>query len=286
VPADLDALAAENARLSSEARDLRERIAAVESSRWWRLNPRRLLRRRRPDVQTDGKTTSAHGPLPLDFEQSDVELYERVAGHTMTPPARIYALTRAVEYVVRRRVPGAIVECGVWRGGSMMAAALTLLRLGATDRDLYLFDTFAGMTAPGSEDVTLAGDAAADLLVGADPDSDLRAEAGIENVRAGMLSIGYPAEKIHLVEGAVEETLPDAAPTQIALLRLDTDWYASTKHELHHLYPRLGTGGILIVDDYGYWRGARTAVDEYLQEENVYLLLNRIDNSARIAIKI
>lgn len=286
MPADLDALAAENARLSCEARDLRERIAAVESSRWWRLNPRRLLRRPRPQEQTDGKTTSAHGRLPLDFEQTDAALYERVAAHTMTPPARIYALTRAVEYVVRRGVSGALVECGVWRGGSMMAAALTLLRLGATDRDLYLFDTFAGMTAPGSEDVTLAGDAAADLLAGAAPDSDLRAEAGIEDVRAGMLSVGYPADNIHFVVGPVEETLPEAAPTEIALLRLDTDWYASTKHELVHLYPRLRAGGVLIVDDYGHWRGARKAVDEYLQEEKVHLLLNRIDNSARVAIKI
>jgi O-methyltransferase len=286
VPADLDALVGENARLAKEVRELRGRIAAIESSRWWRLNPRLVLRRGAREEHPDGTASSAHGRLPLDFDDRDSELYERVSAHTMTPPARIYALARAVEYVVRRNVPGALVECGVWRGGSMMAAALTLLRLGTTDRDLYLFDTFAGMTPAGPEDVKLGGDPAADLLVTAERDSDLRAEAGLDVVREAMLGVGYPPERIHFVEGPVEETLPAAAPPQIALLRLDTDWYASTKHELVHLYPRLSDGGVLIVDDYGFWRGARQAVDEYLAEEQLTLLLNRVDNSARLAIKI
>jgi len=104
-------------------------------------------------------------------------------------------------------------------------------------------------------------------------------------VREAVLSVGYPPERIHFVEGPVEETLPANAPGEIALLRLDTDWYASTRHELVHLYPRLVSGGVLILDDYGYWQGARRAVDEYLSESNVTLLLNRIDNTGRIALK-
>ncbi len=104
----------------------------------------------------------------------------------------------------------------------------------------------------------------------------------LEEVKRNMDSTGYPAAEITYVKGKVEDTLPDAAPAQIAVLRLDTDWYESTRHELEHLYPRLAPGGVLIIDDYGYWSGARKAVDEYFGDS---LLLNRIDNTGRMAIK-
>ena len=166
-----------------------------------------------------------------------------------------------------------------------MAALLTLLRLGVTDRDVYLFDTFAGMTDPGSEDVRHTGETAADVLADAAIGPRHVAAASLEEVRAAVGSVGYPESRIHFVEGPVEETLPERAPDSIALLRLDTDWYASTKHELVHLYPRLVGGGVLIVDDYGYWRGARQAVDEYVSENDLSLLLNRVDYTARLAVK-
>ena len=166
-----------------------------------------------------------------------------------------------------------------------MAMALTLLRLNVTDRDLFLYDTFEGMTAPGDEDVKHTGQRAAELL--ADPGSGehYRAAASLEEVRDAVLGVGYPEGRIHFVKGPVEATLPEEAPAQIALLRLDTDWYASTKHELVHLYPRLVPGGVLIVDDYAYWQGSRQAVDEYLEEHGLPLLLNRVDYTARIAVK-
>jgi hypothetical protein len=275
--------------LTREVRDLKARLAAIESSRWWRLHPRVALRRlsRHGSADADPAVDEQRsGPaFPLDFEQADIELYRRVDDYTMTTPPRIYALARAVEYVAAREIPGGIVECGVWRGGSMMAAALTLLRLGVIDRDLYLFDTFMGMTPPSDEDVRGSGERAADLLAAEGPESDIWAIASLEDVRDAVLGVGYPVERIHFVKGPVEETLPARAPDEIALLRLDTDWYASTKHELVHLYPRLARGGVLILDDYGYWQGARRAVDEYLSERNVPLLLNRIDNTGRLALK-
>jgi hypothetical protein len=83
----------------------------------------------------------------------------------------------------------------------------------------------------------------------------------------------------------VEKTLPSHAPAQIALLRLDTDWYASTRWELEHLFPRLSRNGVLIIDDYGHFKGARQAVDEHINLHKLPLLLNRIDYSGRIAIK-
>jgi hypothetical protein len=223
--------------------------------------------------------------LPDDFSDEHADVWRRVGLYTMTTPGKIEALAQAVEYVVARRLPGALVECGVWRGGSMMAVALTLLRLGETDRDLYLFDTFEGMTPPGDEDVKQGGRHASEILQSAPRDSSVWAIASLDQVREAVLGVGYPEQRIHFVKGPVEETLPAHAPAEVALLRLDTDWYASTKHELRHLYPRLVSGGVLIVDDYAYWRGSRQAVDEYVRENELTLLLIRIDHGARVAVK-
>ena len=89
---------------------------------------------------------------------------------------------------------------------------------------------------------------------------------------------------MHFVQGMVEETIPAGAPEKIALLRLDTDWYESTHHEMVHLFPRISDGGVLIIDDYGHWAGARRAVDEYFHEHNIAILLNRLDYTGRIGI--
>jgi O-methyltransferase len=224
-----------------------------------------------------------------DYGPELEDTIKRVRRHTMTTPRRIAALCDGVEHAVRAGVPGAVVECGVWKGGSMMAAALTLMRLGATDRDLYLFDTFEGMPPPTEEDVFSAYD-------GYNPMRHWRRrrrEGGTSSwhhvpageVRRAVLSTGYPAERVHLVEGRVEETLPGAAPAEIALLRLDTDWYESTRHELEHLYPRLSPGGVLILDDYGHYEGARRAVDEYFAAAGERPLLSRIDYTGRIGVK-
>lgn len=223
--------------------------------------------------------------LPPDFSAEEIDTFREVAPHTMTSPERIQALIAATRHVVQAMVPGAIVECGVWRGGSMMAVARTLLHLGVKDRDLFLFDTFEGMTEPTDEDRMWTGGQASELLPQHDREERIWGVAPLEVTRGNVLSVGYEASKIHLVKGPVERTLPDEAPERIALLRLDTDWYASTKHELEHLYPRLSRGGILIIDDYGHWLGARQAVDEYLAEQELPLLLSRIDYTARIAVK-
>lgn len=188
-------------------------------------------------------------------------------------------------YVAEQGIAGAIVECGVWRGGSMMVVAQTLLDLAKPTYDLYLFDTFDGMPPPTAEDLDCSGTAAGDLLNRSPRDSNMWGWSSLEQTRSALSSIGYPQERIHFVAGRVEDTLPDRAPERIALLRLDTDWYASTRHELLHLFPRLLPGGVIIIDDYGHWQGARKATDEYLAEQKVPLLLNRIDYTGRIGVK-
>ena len=168
-----------------------------------------------------------------------------------------------------------------------MMAALTLLDEPSEGdgRRLWLYDTFEGMPAPGTADVGVRGeDAAKEWQRNQRGDINEWCYAPIEEVRANMLATGLAADRLELVRGLVEETIPARVPDKIALLRLDTDWYESTRHELVHLFPRLSPGGVLIIDDYGHWEGVRKAVDDYLSEHGVRLLLHRIDYAGRIAI--
>jgi O-methyltransferase len=225
-------------------------------------------------------------PEYADFSPELHALVDEVTPYTQTPPERIAALANAVEYVIRAGVPGAFVECGVWRGGSMMVVAKMLRRLGVEDRELWLYDTYEGMTAPTEADVDYRGESqlelhrqyeAAGIESGTPPGTDL------DSVRAAMTSTGYPTERVRFVKGPVEQTIPADAPQDIAILRLDTDWYESTRHELVELYPRLASRGVLIIDDYGHFAGSRRAVDEYFAQDPI--LLNRTDYGGRIAVK-
>lgn len=224
--------------------------------------------------------------LPPDFESDVREIIDQVKKFTMTSPERVAALCQAVKYISSNKIAGEVVECGVWKGGSMMVVAQTLLNLNDTTRHLYLFDTFDGMPQPTKEDVDLEGIEAEKLLKINDKkvQDSIWCYAALEEVKKNLNTINYPSEKIHYIQGKVEETIPENSPETIALLRLDTDWYESTRHELIHLFPRLSHGSVIIIDDYGHWQGARKAVDEYLKDNNIPLLLNRIDVTGRIGI--
>lgn len=231
------------------------------------------------------------GALPRDFDPATAATVAATAGYTLTPPERVFMLCEAVRYLVGAGRPGAFVECGVWRGGSALAMVRTLLELGVTDRDLWLYDTFEAMPEPGEVDVDINGVPAAVhhamLAAGADYDHATYDYLPFDEVRGLLVGTGYPPARLHFVKGLVEDTVPSRAPDQIALLRLDTDYYASTAHELAHLYPRLTPGGVLIVDDYGHFHGARLATDEYFAAraaEGHHVLLNRIDYSARLVV--
>lgn len=215
-----------------------------------------------------------------------VELFEQYRSYSMVSRERFYALYSAVNYITRANIFGAIVECGVWRGGSMMFVSSLLCRLKEQSRDLYLYDTFDGLPRPSEEkDIDLFGNRAIDAWKARSRSahSSYWAAASLSEVRSNMEMTKYSPDKIHYVEGLVEETLQDCSIDRIALLRLDTDFYASTKVELTCLYPLLKKGGVLIIDDYGHFLGVKEAVDEYFSE--IPILLNRIDYSGRIAIK-
>ncbi len=212
---------------------------------------------------------------------------DRADRFTMTNRERMFALWQAAQYVTRAQIPGDVVECGVWRAGSAMVAALALLDAGQP-RPLWLYDTFEGMTAPTDDDRRFDGASAAELMAGEAREAgvlNIWAYATLDDVRQQMATVDYPPELIRYVVGRVEDTLPAQRPPAIAVLRLDTDWYASTRHELEHLWPRLSTGGVLIVDDYGFFEGSRKAVDEYFAEQDLEVLLQRVDFTARMVIK-
>jgi hypothetical protein len=262
------------------AADIPARLTSATSA-WLRRRGVIVHRRGTPEQFSYAPASGRH--YPVDFDPEWIETLERVAPYTMTTPERGAAVCWATEYLVSNDIPGSFVECGVWKGGSTMAAALTLTRLEADDRDLYLFDTFAaGMTRPTEEDIDYAGVPV--LRDWPAPEDDHGAGGvSLSEVRSNLARTGYDSDRLHFIEGPVERTIPERAPDSIALLRLDTDWYESTRHELDHLYPRLVPGGVLIIDDYGHLQGARKAVDEYFDGRRI--LLSRTDYSGRIAVK-
>jgi len=223
--------------------------------------------------------------FPRDISDKDKSIINAVKPFSWTSNERLITLVNTVRHVVRTSVPGAITECGVWKGGSMMAVAKTLIDEGDTTRDLYLYDTFEGMTEPTEFDKSYDGISAGALLAETPKGEDFWCYSSLDEVKANLASTGYPEEKIHYIEGKVEDTIPENNPTQMAILRLDTDWYESTKHELKHLFPLVVEGGFLIIDDYGYWEGARKAVDEFLSASPKKYFLHRIDLTGRLLIK-
>jgi O-methyltransferase len=244
---------------------------------------KRLVRRTGFDIV---RYQPCHGSSNLaDLTAHEVKIVRSIQPYTLTSEQRIAALLNAIGYIAKHKVPGAIAECGVWRGGSMMAAALALRYHGDLSRHLYLYDTFEGMSEATNHDMSFDGQSAQSQLDRDPVGTGVWCRSPLEDVRANMLSTGYPKERVHFVQGKVEETLPSVMPERLALLRLDTDWYTSTKHELTHLFPLLDPSGVLIIDDYGHWQGARQAVDEYLSENELTLFLQRIDYTCRVAVR-
>jgi len=214
------------------------------------------------------------------MDEAFLRHHEACTPFTMTSVERLWALSQAVRHIVATHVPGDFVECGVWKGGSSLMMARTLCDLDVSDRRIWLYDTFAGMSEPSEPD---GFPARAAWVSGQQVTHNEYAFSPLEDVRAVMARSSYPADLITFVKGKVEDTIPGDAPDAIAILRIDTDWYESTLHELTHLWPRLSPGGVLIIDDYGHMPGARQAVDQFFASAPV--LLHRIDYTGRTVQK-
>ncbi len=180
------------------------------------------------------------GFFPPSYEEEDKAAFIEINQHTLTDRERIIGLIQAVRYVEKAGIPGDIVECGVWKGGSMMVVARTLLNLGSTERQLYLFDTFEGMTEPTDLDASQEYGSAKEIWNRRKSEGSSWVRSPLDEVKRNMASVGYPEEHTVYIQGRVEDTLPAAAPESIAILRLDTDWYESTRHEMIHLFHVAG----------------------------------------------
>ena len=225
-------------------------------------------------------------PFWFDINKDFNQIYEKCRKYTMTGKIKMFSLYSAIKFIVQNGIPGSFVECGVWKGGSAMVMALTLKNLGITDREIWLYDTFEGAPEPTEKDITILKKESAIKIWKKVKNKQLKwMFASLEEVRDNLLKTGYPFEKIKFIKGKVEETLPRDSPENIALLRLDTDFYESTKCELLYLFPKLTKYGVLIIDDYGFWEGAKKAVDEYFEEKNIKMLLIPIESGV-IGIKI
>lgn len=226
---------------------------------------------------------------PIDISDEVIKAYQEIEPFTATSIERVVALLDSVKYIANNHIDGDFVECGVWKGGSCMIMAKELIKQNDLNRTIWLYDTFEGMTQPTSADVEIeTGIKGKALLSNVEKTTEkynMWAYAPIEEVRNNMLKTNYPIDNIKYIKGKVEDTLKSSVPNKIALLRLDTDWYESTKVELEVLYPLITKGGILIIDDYGHFEGAKRAVDDYFRKINQKPLLSRIDYTGRLIIK-
>jgi hypothetical protein len=267
---------------------------------WWkdlrrRLRPpldvsRLVERGLRPARGTPTDAPWLAGRYGYDDEDAIKEAIARVAPHTMCSFERLATLWQQVRYLDRFAIPGSLVECGTWRGGCVGMMALAHLAKGPpATRDVHLFDSFEGLPEPdaaldGQSAVEYAGDRGSGALA---PIGEC--VATLEENRALVEgAIGYPKALLHYHVGWFEERVPrDAEATApIALLRLDGDWYQSTRVCLEHLYPRVVRGGVVVIDDYGRWAGARRAVDEYVARLREPVLLQHVDGTGRAFVRV
>ena len=223
-----------------------------------------------------------------DFEKKTLEIASK---YSMTGFERMFFLIKALRQIQIDDVEGDFVECGVWRGGNLILFQKMIEKLNLNNRKIFAYDTFTGMSEPGKSDLNIDNEKAEDILntlykKGVDPEKNIIfAKCSLESVKKNFEKNTGGNDKLICIKGKVEDTLKikNNLPTKISLLRLDTDWYESTKIELEVLFPLLSKNGILIIDDYGYWKGSKKAVDEYFQDKDANLF--KIDFTSRYLFK-
>jgi hypothetical protein len=201
-----------------------------------------------------------------------------VKPYTMTSTERIRSLFQSLEYIRKNNIDGDIIECGVWKGGNILGC-LEYMKYHNIKKTVWLYDTFSGMTQTTKFDVDLNG------VSGERWES--KCDCSLDDVKNIIDEKKYPNNKIKFIVGDITKTLKEKnnIPETISLLRLDTDWYESTKVEMEGLYPNLVGGGVLIIDDYGHWVGAKKAVDDYFTFINKKPIIETIDYTGIKIIK-
>jgi O-methyltransferase len=253
--------------------------------RVWRVLPVRMRTAARNRVAAE----ILGDDWPGDTDRVIEKELQKVTKHSMVPPKRLATLYRQVLYLDRYAIGGDLVECGVWKGGAVGTMAIAHMSSAKPPfRYLQLFDSWQGLPEPrvdtdGAVAVKLTSRNASGKLR---PIGECVADIG-DCQRLLEDQIRYPRALIKYHRGWFQDTLPKVAPAMgpIALLRLDGDWYDSTKICLEYLYPRVVSNGVIHIDDYGHWVGCRRAVDEFLDAQPGPLMLHSIDSSGRYWLK-
>ena len=223
--------------------------------------------------------------VPVEANLFHREVISNAKQYSMTPTSRMWALIQSIEDINQNKVLGDFVECGVWKGGNLILLSAIQEQLGM-NRTIYGFDTFTGMVEPQDLDLDFLGQSASEMMSNTqkiDGDHSIHCFASLDLVKKNLSE--NKSKNVKLIQGDVAETLLESKnlPEKIAILRLDTDWYESTRIELERLYPLLEPGGVLIIDDYGHFDGARKAVDEYFKAERPWM--HYVDYTCRLILK-
>lgn len=234
-----------------------------------------------------GYSVINHNQKIVELSKKDDDLIHLVKNYSMTPKIRIYNLLQALRHLKIKKIEGDYVECGVWKGGNILLFKKFLENEDTINRNIYAFDTFEGMTVPDKNDFEISTNNTAIKLLQKDKNKETNVWGicSLDQVKRNISKHTKDLKNINFVKGAVEKTLNENKniPEKISLLRLDTDWYQSTRKELEVLYEKVSSGGIIIIDDYGHWGGSRKAVDEFFSDK--YVWMHYVDYACRLIIK-
>jgi len=254
------------------------------------------------DMSQKHPNSEANPFVAFEYPIEGFEAVKLTTGYSMLPPINLYTLFEQAVYCEKKQIKGAFVECGVWKGGAVGIMAKANLQFGSSRRQLYLFDAFDNICPPDAEvDGNKAIKDTKEIL----GLSDIKEMTGqLESIEGGYDSLGghgtiqickdlleriinYPSKYIHFKKGWFQDTLPIAKDeiNAIAILRLDGDWYASIKVCLENLYDKVSQGGLVVIDDYGYYEGCTKAVDEFLEERNIKTFLSYSSPNCRYFVK-
>jgi hypothetical protein len=224
----------------------------------------------RPEPDHDSRDIAA-------FVQQFKEHYFRLGAHAMVPLVRLDNVADCVATVVRDDVPGDLIEAGVWRGGTAIFMRGVLAALGDEARTLWVADSFEGLPVPDTDEHPKEARAVAGKTIAEDYDNFA---ASFDEVRANFEAYGFLDERTRFLKGWFADTLPTAPIDQLSVVRLDGDLYQSTMDALVALYPKVASGGFVIIDDYAedLWTDCRQAVDEFRAEHGIVEPLVPVDS--------
>ena len=206
-------------------------------------------------------------------------LLARISPYTMLNYARLKNVYTLSKRVIERKVEGGFVECGVWKGGCIGTMGLAARKMGE-ERELWLFDSFEGLKKPTEKDGQKGRLYKEGRLLGISTEGCITKKEEVEDLL--FFRLNFKGEVVHIIEGWIEDTLPVYKERigKISILRIDLDFYKSTKFCLYQLYDSVASGGYIIIDDYYDWEGCKTAVDEFIREKGLQPEIIQVDYSA------